>query len=278
MHSKTDIKNRVGRVILTPLVACFFVLTFVNNLFSGPPDEKLHKNCLYPTMGIRAGQSFGTGFVVRSEKDKDLYRNIIVTCFHVITDGDIKILIPKYVNWSEMKSVEIRSAKIYSLDLKNDLAVLMFYSSEKINEVEFGFEEQLHMGDSVTTFGCAGGDAPALKEGKISNLKAKLFDCDLVKTSIFTAEGDSGSGVFHNYKVVGIMRAIKGTQDERGIQSKLHGISFFTPIRDIKNWSEQDVDFIYKREERIPWMPFYEIQVDFISKRTRILPSNRWIK
>lgn len=250
-----------------------------HKVFSGEPDEKLHKNCLYPTVAIRSGQSAGTGIIVRSEKHGEIYRNVIITCLHVIYSGEVKILIPKYKNWSEIEHVEIRAAKVYSIDIKKDLAVLMCNSNEKLAEAELGFDEQLHMGDVLHGFGCATGEAPHYKEGKISNLSADFAGTKLLKTTIFSAEGDSGFGVCHNYKVIGIMRAIAGSKDAQGNIVKLHGISLITPIREIKNWSEQEVDFIYNREEKVPCMPFYEIKMETCLKKSKeLLPKSRWEK
>ena len=58
-------------------------LTSSKKVSETQPDNKLHKQCICPTVMIGSDWCYGSGVIVRSEKIGDVYHNVAITCSHV---------------------------------------------------------------------------------------------------------------------------------------------------------------------------------------------------
>nr|NIQ15600.1 hypothetical protein [Candidatus Dadabacteria bacterium] len=94
-------------MVLSFFLISTFILSMVN---AGTVDKKLHQNCLYPTIYIgRESGGYGSGVIVRSDKVKDdLYRNVFITCAHLINENRHDYIVKQYIyeNWSQVKRVK----------------------------------------------------------------------------------------------------------------------------------------------------------------------------
>ncbi len=54
------------------LILSSLILLFLStSSYGGEIDEKLHKQCIFPTIIVGSEKGYGTGFVIRSEKELD---------------------------------------------------------------------------------------------------------------------------------------------------------------------------------------------------------------
>jgi S1-C subfamily serine protease len=238
------------------------LLLFTSCLFAGTPDKELHQKCLYPTIYVgRADQmSYGSGVIVRSEKIEDhKYKNVFITCAHLESsnyfDYEVKQVI--YENWSEIKSTKTFPAFFYAANKELDLAVGVFYSEDEMPVAPMDFEPKLFIGNEVFRIGCGLGDEPRLDFGKVTQFKKNILK-QFIRTSVHTVPGDSGSPLFHEYKVVGIMVSIRSHRN-----NPVFGISYAIPIERFKAWSKDSnnfLDFIWSNKE-MPKLPFYYLNL-----------------
>jgi hypothetical protein len=96
---------------------CFLsiVLFFNTAIFSSDdikkePDEKLHIQCIYPTVKITDEKQKigGSGFIVKSTQHENLWYNSVFTVSHVVEDeSELVVHVSEYENWSEIKKENI---------------------------------------------------------------------------------------------------------------------------------------------------------------------------
>jgi len=94
---------------------------------------------------------------------------------------------------------------------------------------------------------------------------------DSIKTSVYTIPGDSGSGVFCNYRLIGLAQAVGSIeQDEEPKwnsledflrpkflrpRTPLYGVSYVIPIRFLLEWDKEakgSVEFVYNHDIPLP--------------------------
>jgi len=245
------------------LISSFILLfLFTSFLFAGTPDKDLHKKCLYPTIYVgRSDQtSYGSGVIVKSEKIEDnKYKNVFMTCAHLESpnyfDYEVKQVI--YENWSEIKATKVFPAFFYAVNKDLDLAIGVFYSDEEMPVATLDFEPKLFIGNEVFRIGCGLGDEPRLDYGKVTQFKKNVLK-QTIRTSVHTVPGDSGSPLFHEYKVVGIMVSIRA---HRTIP--VFGISYAIPVERFKIWSKDNKDFLdfAWANKEMPKLPFYYLNL-----------------
>ena len=114
----------------------FLVLILIpSTVFSDEPDKILHEKCLYPTVVIASRSKNdtsprGTGVIVRSEKVEDSYFNVVATCQHVLTSGDMAIKLPVFKDWSKFEKWEVFPCLNYAGHEDRDLGIILFVSSK----------------------------------------------------------------------------------------------------------------------------------------------------
>lgn len=243
------------------LIFAIAFLLFSSFITAGQPDIALHEKCLYPTVLISNldENEYGTAVIVRSEKIEDnLYCNVFVTANHVVKGNTFtKIFLYNYKNWSRINNVETYRAMIYGNYEPADLAIGMFYTKKKMFTSDFDFSDDVYIGNDVFRIGCGLGYEPRLDSGKVTTL-GKTY----TRTSIYTVPGDSGGPVFHNNKIIAIMRSIKTMQnDDKTVFT--FAISIATPIQMLKEWSNKEnaIEFVWDNQKELPKSPIYFIEL-----------------
>lgn len=244
------------------LISSFVLLLFFTSSFAGTPDKELHQKCLYPTIYVgRADKtSYGSGVVVRSDKvDEHTYKNVFMSCAHLESpnyfDYEVKQVI--YENWSDIKETRTFPAFFYGVNKDLDLSIGMFYSEEEVPVAKVDFEPKLFIGNEVFRIGCGLGDEPRLDYGKVTQFKKNIAK-QFVRTSVHTVPGDSGSPLFHEYKLVAIMVSIRSYKS-----IPVFGISYAIPVERFKLWSKEsnnNLDFAWTNKE-LPKLPFYYLKL-----------------
>jgi S1-C subfamily serine protease len=253
--------------LLIVLVVLVAIPTIV---FSDEPDKKLHQDCLYPSVQIRNAFVSGSGTIVRSDKIGNDYHNVVLSCAHIFTKEnvffmDTNVRVPKYKEWSVFEKYENYEAFLYKIDREFDLSIILFASKEKMPIANLDFSTKLYIGSDVFHIGSGLGEQQRLEYGKITSVNSYTSKPEVyrtLRTSIYTVPGDSGTGVFHNYKVIGVMRSIRKTRN-----TPLWGISYCIPLVMLKKWDEElnnIIAFVYEAKKPLPVIPFVDIKLKLL--------------
>jgi len=241
------------------------LLTVPTRCFADTPDLKLHNKCLYPTVmvALEGRETGGTGVIVRSTKVGSEWQNVFITAGHVANHpGDFNVHVYEY-NDSTIRGHLILPCSFYDVNLEQDLAVGVFVSSKKMPTAEIDFDSKLYIGNDVLRIGCGLGDEPRLDVGKVSSVKTRLGrHSELIRTTIHTLPGDSGSALFNNYKVVGIMIMIRAREGPGGTKQLIPLMSYAVPMHRLATWNTQNnnaLSFAWNNDE-IPRLPIYQIK------------------
>jgi hypothetical protein len=238
------------------LILSAWLLIFVGTTFA-EPDQNLHNKCLYPTILVTSTgrtHTYGSGVIVKSIKLGSVYHNIFLTCAHVTYDKNPYIIrVYSYKDWSTLEGYRMYSCIFYSTNEQKDLAIGMFISDEKMPTVELDFTTKLYIGTNIFGIGCGIGDEPRLDNGQISAVRiySGKNPSKFIRSSTYTVPGDSGSGIFHNYKLIGIRQSIRAHDGK-----PMFSISYATPVEYLQSWDEGAYDFIW-RDKEIPKLPYY---------------------
>lgn len=241
---------------MTRSLILLFFCTFLSLSHGGEVDKKLHQECLYPTIYVgRSDQSsYGSGVIVRSDKVNDnLYKNVFITCAHLIdeTSIDYEVKIYVYENWSQVKDIKSYPAAFFSYQRDLDVAIGVFYSTEQMPVAKLDFDPKLFIGNDVFRIGCGLGDDPRLDYGKLTAIRK--LPKPTFRTSVMTVPGDSGSPLFHDYKVIGIVVSVRSFRN-----LPVFAISYAIPLERFKQWNDANNDnlsFPWK-DKKLPEMVF----------------------
>lgn len=233
-----SLNNNMFKVILS--VILFLGLALTPQLSYGQqPNKKLHQQCIYPILLVSPddANSFGTGFIVRSSKVEDkLYCNVFFTCAHVTSEsGHYEVKLYEYEDWSKIKSTKTFKALITAKNPAMDIAVGIFLSETPLPTVTLDFNPKLYIGNKVRRVGCGMGDDPRLDEGKISSVRTDMGRLkEVIRTSIPTVPGDSGSPVYQKYKVIGLTQSIRAWKG-----FPVYHMSYIIPLERFKIWDKE---------------------------------------
>ena len=259
-------------------VACLFATV----VFSDEPDEILHNKCIYPVIEIYTPsvKGTGTGFIVRSEKVGDKFRNVSLTCGHLFTRSDQVIRVPKYKEWSTFDGYDEYECLVYSRNTEEDMAVVLFESEREMPVAEIDFESKVYIGSDIFRVGCGLGDEPRLDYGKITsvNTEAPTLKLNVLRTNIYTVLGDSGAPIYHKNKVIAITHSIRAHR-LGPLPLPVFGISYGLPIGGLKKWDKDlnnVIGFAYDDSKPIPVLPF---EVEKAAKvELDLIPKTHWSK
>lgn len=229
-------------------------------------DKDIYQKCLYPTIIVYdpGSSTAGSGFIVRSTKYGDKYKNIIITANHAIEgDGPFFVKCTKYKNLSEPASEKDYSMFVYAMETKHDLAVGMFESDEQLPVAELDFDHKIYMGSKIFHVGFGMMDDARIDRGEItqpSTFRPESFKGS-IRTNAYTIVGDSGGPLFYenNYKVIGVCKAVRSLDKQL-----LTHQSYFTDIKVIKSWNEEtdnSLISIYNHKEKMPVLPFVKLKL-----------------
>lgn len=243
-------------LFLTP---CIFSSEKTKNDF----DQKLYSNCLSPTVKIsdKLQKTGGSGFIVRSVKQNDVYHNVVLTASHVVEDEkEFYVSLSNYENGSIQNETSY-PVYIHATEPEKDLAVGLFISEKEMPVVELEFDAKVYVSTEVFSIGCALLDDPRLNSGFVTQpktIKPIVFK-DLIRTSCFSFSGDSGGPLFlkNNYRVIGVCRGIRSNQS-----IGLSNISYFQSINELKEWDKKTgfvLKYVYDNTEELPKLPFIKL-------------------
>jgi len=228
-------------------------------------DEPLHRKCLYPTIRITSVDltQRSSGVIVRSEKFRDDYHNVVLTCAHCVANDEATYNVDVALYEKDGTTFEkfvSYTAYIYAASPKLDLAVLLFKSRRPMPVAKMDFDRKLCIGNRVMHIGCGSGEDPRMDEGMITSLKGKVsgHPTDVYRTNMHTIFGDSGGPAFYKHKVIGLMQAIRVTRFQ-GFPTMLPNISMCIPIGTIKTWDAGEnntLRFIYNPQVKMPRLPY----------------------
>jgi S1-C subfamily serine protease len=235
------------------LFFCTFFLPNTTN--AGEVDKQLHQKCLYPTIYVgRVNKStYGSGVIVRSQKHKDGYRNVFLTCAHVVHDNYLDYEVKQFIyeEWSQVSETKTYPALFYAVNHEQDVAIGLFYSDEEMPVADLDFSPKIYIGNELFRIGCGLGGEPRLDYGKLTQYKK--LPKPLFRTSVMTVPGDSGGPVFHENKVVAIIVSISSVRN-----LPVFNISFAVPLQRFKDWNdkiEKSLDFAWTKK-KIPELQF----------------------
>lgn len=196
----------------------------------------------------------GSGVVVRSVKDGDVYHNVVFTVAHVIQEAEgfylpYSIYVPQYKNWSELTGYDEYPVTVYKrINRTTDAAVLVFDSKKPVPVADIDLTPKLYLGNEVFHVGAGWGHEHRLDFGRVTSLKSSPGGpCppNLLRTSVFTVGGDSGGPVFHEYKVVGVTQGVQTTNypvsPQMTVEVPHSNASYSVPLKG--NFTAEDVNY-----------------------------------
>lgn len=215
----------------------FILLLLVANIVNADePDRRFHQRCLYPTVSLaRTDHKIGTGVIIKSFKNKNkLYNNYVLTCRHVVLAENMHeytVKFPTYKNWSTFKGFVNYKAHVLDIHDKYDLAVLWFESKRQLPIAELSFNAKIFIGSDITKVSCGFAEQPRVDVGKITALNSEVTNpIGRYRISAPTIHGDSGSPLFHDYKVIGIVSSVRAYPIDKSINTPVFHIGYAVPL------------------------------------------------
>ena len=250
------------KLLLTFIITISLILP--NLAFSGEPDIKLHEKCIYPAVQVINIDTIGSGsgVIIQSKKIKDnLYHNTVLTVAHVLKSVNYEIWVSEYTNWSYYKTRKKYLGRVYGVNSSIDFGIIIFKSRKKMPVADLYFNPKLYLGNEVYKAGFGSNNQAKIEFGKITsiNINSKPFK-NHIRSTAPTVPGDSGGPVFHEYKIIGLARAVTSTKQG----NILPHISFITPLSHFLDWVKTDdkLDFILDESKKGPWLPFFFLRLD----------------
>src|SRR6516225_7706598 len=162
------------------------------------------------TLGDQNAEAAGTGMVVTSSGE-------VLTNNHVI-DGATSI------KATDIGNGRTYTAKVVGYDKSDDVAVLQLQGASGLTTVSFGDSSRVHVGQSVTALGNAGGKGgtPSVATGTVTGLNQSITASDegsgssenltgMIETNANIQPGDSGGPLVNSAgQVIGIDTAASG--------------------------------------------------------------------
>lgn len=232
--------------------------------------KDFYQKCLFPTVKLTYKQKndekkggVASGFIVRSEKHEDHYKNIVITAAHIVEslNGELNVMIPKFDDKLRLSKFESYTGQIFAKNSSQDLAVVLFISKEKCPEAIFDFDADLFISSKIFKIGYGLGDDIRYESGEINSTfikEPKVFE-GMYRFSSYTIFGDSGGPVFnkHNNKVIGVTIAIRAMENQF-----LTHHAYACPVIKIKEWDQKvngNITFCYDKNKKIPVLPFVQL-------------------
>lgn len=229
----------------------FAFIAFASIATAGEPDKDLHNKCLYPTVFIASERDTavgsGSGVIVESEYNEGSKKwdNVVFSSAHVIesdseSDERIRglnnakytITLAQFRDWSTLKGYLQFDAHLRMINHSKDICILKFQSDEKLPTAEIDLKSKLYIGSDVIKVGYGLRDYIRVDFGKITSL-ASAEDPGTIRISAATVPGDSGGPVFHEYKLIGLMKSVKTLKDDNnGDVDLVYQIAYAVSIKE----------------------------------------------
>lgn len=246
---------------MNKFLVCFLLISsFSFSLFADEPDEKLHKQCIYPTVKLEIPPEFGggggSGVIIRSVRRTaadSSFTNVVLTVAHNLSKGPVKVCVPKFKDWSTVTGYDKFPCVVFSASTKYDLAVVLFETPEVMPTAEIDFDPKIYIGSKVFKLGFGISDECRLDRGEITSTHTAEAFTGHLRLNAYTIFGDSGGPSFlsSNYKVIGITKAIRGHHGQA-----LPNFSYVIPVSFFKVWNAETQDslnFVCDLTKPIPY-------------------------
>lgn len=248
--------------ILFTIISVFSISFAQNN---EEVDKELHLKCLYPTVMVfdTSASVGGTGFIVRSEKYGEKYRNAIITAQHITEGtGPFYCRYVKYKDWSRVEKITQFPLVVFAENAANDLAVAFFESDEQLPIVKINLDCKTYIGTKVLHCGFGMMDDARIDYGQITQPQtfSPTAYQNTIRTNIYSIMGDSGGPLFNkNLEVIGVCRAIR-----KNAEQVLPNQSYFTDLKELKTW-DKSIDYalesVYNHKIKMPVLPFVKLEM-----------------
>ena len=238
--------------------------------------QKIHEQVLLPEVRVRTARSGGSGTVIWSQpsaEDKRHSNTYVLTCHHVIEDAitvrsewDSRLGRERKQEFRNLVSVEFFDyesvphgrrpvsssvdAEVVAYDKSHDLAILKLRMVKAAPYVAGLFPlsetEDLRIGSSTVTVGCALGHDPIVTEGHITHMGDEMDYKLYWMSSAALLFGNSGGACFAadkkgDFKFVGVPSRV----DIVGWGSPVTHLGYIAPIPRIREFlTEQGYEFL----------------------------------
>lgn len=247
------------KILILICVLLTFYMVFSKFMSKKHFEHELSATCLITNENHSSG---GTGFIVRSERSGDSYKNVMVTCGHIAGNKPSIVLVPVYKNHKLHRYLDY-PATFSAVSNQEDLAIMIFESSRPLPTVKLDFTTQYRIGDEVYRTGYGSMDDCRLEKGFINSISIRRPSrfVNHIRANLHTIWGDSGGPVFlENKKIIGVTSAIRVAQNAR-TEVALTNQTFIAPIDGLKVWNERtnnSLEFVYNSNIQLPTLPFFE--------------------
>jgi len=261
--------SNTSTIFLTAVFA--FVALPLNSSLSlaGVPDKELELKCVRPVVQLIDRCGFGSGTIIRSEKDGDDWINVVLTCKHVVQRfTEPYAVVIAYKDWSAIDRSKCKRypARIIAKHPYRDMALMMFLSKKQMPVADLGMDEKLYFGNEIIGVGCGSREVPRLDYGRITGI-----DEISIRAGLLAIPGDSGGPVFHNKKLIAIKQKIASAQIN-GVIFPTFNNSQGVRITVLKKWAERESKAaIYKKETTLPKLPRLMLKAREFRRKTSFL-------
>lgn len=251
-------------------IGFLILLSFIVFSISSPhfneenPDKLLHEKCIYPTVMLvnDTENSGASGFIVKSTKINDKFYNTVITASHALENKFSKIKVCNYLK-STIVNYDIYNSVSYANNSTYDIGICFFISDKLMPCAELSLTDSFYIGTKIFHVGYGFLDDSRCDFGTITqpfSFQPEVFKGS-IRTNAHTVVGDSGGPLFlkSNYKVIGICKAIRQFQ-----MMSVSGQSYYVNIDNLRIWNNEinnNLDFIYKLEAKLPELPFIELEM-----------------
>jgi S1-C subfamily serine protease len=213
------------------LIALCVGFLLASSMSAGEPDQRLHLECIYPTVLITSQQNYGSGVIIDSRycEDKQKWRNTVLSSAHVFTQGrKYEVLVGCWANWSEFAHYWYFDCEIGRIDYDQDICTVQFLSDSKLLTAKVSKDCKLFIGNDVVKVGCGLGDEMRLDYGKVTAIESRRKG--RFRMSAMCVPGDSGGPVFHDYELVGITESVRYMATREKVSIPVPHIAYALPI------------------------------------------------
>lgn len=211
----------------------FFSAICITYVFASEPLKKdFFDKSLLPTVQIvnKNKQISGSGIILKSFKLTDnKFINYVISCQHIVSPR-MSLNTFLYKDYNFFSSQINHGCCLIEEDKTQDLSILAFLSTNRLQVANIGTAYNLKLLDQVYAIGCGLEEYPRFTEGKINGLPWTKNDLNDLRTTVPIVPGDSGCALFNQKnEVVGIANSIRKL-NFNGISYPIEGISTFKPI------------------------------------------------
>jgi hypothetical protein len=271
-------------ILLRTVIVTVLLLTLSPVVSSDEPDKLMHNKCLYPAVTLKPSQGGGNGsaIIIRSEKVGKLWHNVALSAAHVFSPQPYVVRVFEYENWSTIVGFKDYPAIFYRANKLKDTTVVLFISDKEMPVADLSFEKDYFIGSEINRVGSGLGEEPRFEKGIINSLSS-LNEGNVkgtIRFSACTVPGDSGGGLYHKNKLIGILQAIRVSGDGASQQHVNH-MAYAIPISRFKNWNKElnnIMDFAFEKEVDLPLIPYFIVGMKSKEFNINIMPNTFWDK